>query len=100
MPARLICPFCRRTLTVSDNAPAKLTCPHCLAKLSNPLAGVTATPAPSPRPTPLLPLPVPVIPVDDQVAGDTRNTHIIFIALLVLLTGGAVLSAVTIGGSS
>ena len=86
MPTRLICPSCGRALTVSDYAPAKLTCPNCLRKLDNPNFGQVR--------------PMPVIPVDDEVAADTRNTRIIFIALVVLLAVGAILSASTVGGST
>ena len=30
---KLICPRCRRVLTVSDAAPPVVTCPGCLAKI-------------------------------------------------------------------
>ena len=55
MSARLTCPSCHVSLTVSDRAPARLTCPRCLAPIQNPVP-----PA----------LPMRVIPVEEETDHD------------------------------
>lgn len=57
---KLICPRCRRLLTVSDSAPPVVTCPGCLARIERATAE-----APPPRA-------LPVIPVDWQAERDRK----------------------------
>jgi hypothetical protein len=71
MPARLKCPTCGVTLTVSDAAPARLTCPKCLGRVENPSAG-KSLPAP----------PMRVIPIDQETQFDAK----VSIAMIILVT--------------
>ena len=74
LAARITCPRCGRQLTVTENAPAQVTCPVCLAALVNPASPLSGVPRP-----------VPVIPLDRQVARDTRwVTWLVFILLALL----------------
>src|SRR5204862_6499744 len=89
MSVEIICPSCRRTLSVSDDAGARsVTCPACLA--------VVALPPPLPRD--MLqgaPAPMPVIRLDDQVRDDARGGAAALILVCLLVVGGIVLTFAT-----
>jgi len=74
----LHCPRCGRTLTVSAAAPPRLTCPTCLARVENP--GVPPE------------LPLPVIPLENEVRGDSIAAGVSAIALALILLIGALLA--------
>jgi hypothetical protein len=83
--ARITCPQCGNTLTVSENAPPRVSCPRCLAPLLNP-----ASPASGVRP-------VPVLPLDSQVERDTRFGRWLSFGLVGLL---AIAAAFTFAGGN
>ncbi|HEY7090004.1 MAG TPA: hypothetical protein VH518_18040, partial [Tepidisphaeraceae bacterium] len=87
MPVRLKCPSCGVFLTVSDAAPAMLTCPKCLAKIRNDAAHQV--------PMPLAPLRV--LPLDEQVARDSKFSASVAIPVVVMVIIGVGL--LVIGGS-
>src|SRR5215471_18300370 len=87
MPVRLKCPSCGVFLTVSDAAPAVLTCPKCLAKIRNDAAHQV--------PMPLAPLRV--LPLDEQVARDSKFSVSVAIPVAVMVVIGVGL--LVIGGS-
>ena len=78
---KLICPRCRRVLTVSDAAPPVVTCPGCLAKIERATAE-----APPQRV-------LPVIPVDAQAERDSRVTVIALWLIGALVCAGVILMA-------
>jgi hypothetical protein len=81
LAARITCPRCGQQLTVTENAPPRVTCPVCLAALVNPASPHSGVPRP-----------VPVIPLDRQVARDTRWVTWLIYALLALLASMAIIT--------
>lgn len=72
LAARVTCPSCGTTLTVSENAPPRVTCPRCLAMVVNPASLESVGPRP-------------VLPLDDQVARDAKVSTAAVIALLAVM---------------
>jgi hypothetical protein len=81
LAARITCPRCGQQLTVTESAPPRVTCPVCLAALVNPASPYSGVPRP-----------VPVIPLDHQVARDTRWVTWLIYALLALLAFMAIVT--------
>jgi hypothetical protein len=81
----VVCPRCGTMMTVSDWAPMVLTCRNCLGRVENPHGVPPGTPIPTT-------IPRRVIPIEQQVAGDTRLTSIVLFALASLFAAAAVLS--------
>jgi hypothetical protein len=82
---KLICPRCRRLLTVSDAAPAVVTCPGCLARIER-----ASAEAPPQRV-------LPVIPVDAQADRDGRIAIAVLWTIGALVCAGVVMMAVRSG---
>jgi len=78
----LVCPRCRRRLTVSASAPRLLTCPGCLGRIENP------GPPPAMEPiAPVPPLPMRVLPLEHEASRDAAasNAGIILIGAVLVL---------------
>jgi uncharacterized membrane protein len=75
-------------MTVSEFAPMVLTCRNCLGKVQNPQGLPPGTVIPQSAVMPRR-----VIPIEEQVAGDTRLASIMLFILAAVLGGAAALSA-------
>jgi tetrahydromethanopterin S-methyltransferase subunit B len=73
-------------MTVSDWAPSPLTCRICLGRIDNPYAPPSGTTPPTALP------PRRVIPLEQQVAADTRAGSVLLFVLAAILGGAAVIS--------
>lgn len=76
--ARITCPRCGQELTVTEAAPPQVSCPRCLAALVNPASPYSGVPRP-----------VPVLPLDQQVAHDTRTGTYLTYGLIALIAVGS-----------
>ena len=78
LSTRVMCPVCGHSLVVPEDAPPRVSCPVCLAEVVNPVW--------SPDVTPHL---RPVLPLDTQVARDTKAITVITVVLLAVLGAAA-----------
>lgn len=83
--ARITCPRCGLSLSVSDRAPRYISCPRCLAPLQNPSSIARGTPV-------VATVPVPVLPLDERVQRDTRVGKWLLVALMGLLGVAALMT--------
>jgi hypothetical protein len=80
-------------MTVSEWAPRVLTCRNCLGRVENPYGMPPGTVAPQ-----AALMPRRVIPIEQQIAGDSRIAVVLLYVLAALFGGAAALSASVTGG--
>jgi hypothetical protein len=86
------CPRCELRWNIDDYAPPVITCPRCLAALSNPF---TETQFPGARPPPL-----PVLPIEHQIARDSRTNSVGLIVLSLIVALGIVVFFISLANGA